>query len=92
MVNGGPFPATSDPATTSVGTLAIEGFLRPVAYQSLPDTLWPEPVRDDNPRGLTRLVDGRLEPGAAHTRHCAAGRVYLTGVHPAPDVRSPPTR
>ena len=69
MVHGGPFPATSDPRTTSVGTLATDRFLRPVAYQNLPDALLPEPVRDDNPWGLTRLVDGRLEPGAAHTRH-----------------------
>ena len=41
MVHGGPFPATSDPRSTSVGTLAIERFLRPVCYQDLPDELLP---------------------------------------------------
>jgi NADP-dependent aldehyde dehydrogenase len=61
MVHGGPFPATSDSRSTSVGTLAIERFLRPVAYQNLPDYLLPEPVRPDNPWHLTRRVDGELE-------------------------------
>jgi len=60
MVHGGPFPATSDSRTTSVGTLAIERFLRPVAYQDLPDDLLPEPLRRDNPWQLTRRLDGHL--------------------------------
>ncbi|MFG2000548.1 aldehyde dehydrogenase (NADP(+)) [Spirillospora sp. NPDC048911] len=46
MVHGGPFPATSAPATTSVGTRAIERFLRPVAYQNVPAALLPEDLRD----------------------------------------------
>lgn len=45
MVHGGPFPATSDGRTTSVGTLAIERFLRPVCYQDLPEALLPEELR-----------------------------------------------
>jgi 2,5-dioxopentanoate dehydrogenase len=61
MVHGGPFPATSDPRTTSVGTAAIERFLRPVCYQDLPDTLLPAPVHSDNPLALPRLVDGEPE-------------------------------
>jgi len=65
MVHGGPFPATSDGRTTSVGTLAIERFLRPVAYQGLPDALLPAPLREANPWNLTRLVDGVLQPGGA---------------------------
>ena len=60
MVHGGPFPATSAPATTSVGSLAIERFQRPVCYQDVPDELLPQAVRDANPWGLTRRVDGRL--------------------------------
>lgn len=64
MVHGGPFPATSDSRTTSVGSLAIERFLRPVAYQNLPQELLPAPLRDDNPWRLTRRLDGRLEAGA----------------------------
>jgi NADP-dependent aldehyde dehydrogenase len=64
MVHGGPFPATSDARSTSVGTLAIERFLRPVAYQNLPEYLLPEPVRSDNPWQLTRRVDGVLQAPA----------------------------
>jgi NADP-dependent aldehyde dehydrogenase len=61
MVHGGPFPATSDSRTTSVGTLAIERFQRPVCYQDLPADLLPEPVSDDNPWALTRRLDGALQ-------------------------------
>ncbi|SEP04580.1 aldehyde dehydrogenase (NADP(+)) [Aquisalimonas asiatica] len=61
MVHGGPFPATSDARTTSVGSAAIRRFLRPVCYQNLPAELLPEPVRDGNPLGVTRLVDGQRE-------------------------------
>jgi alpha-ketoglutaric semialdehyde dehydrogenase len=61
MVHGGPFPATSDARTTSVGSLAIERFQRPVSYQDVPAALLPEAVRDDNPWGLLRRVDGTLE-------------------------------
>jgi alpha-ketoglutaric semialdehyde dehydrogenase len=61
MVHGGPFPATSDSRTTSVGSLAIERFQRPVCYQDVPADLLPMPVRDGNPWHLTRRVDGSLE-------------------------------
>jgi NADP-dependent aldehyde dehydrogenase len=60
MVHGGPFPATSDSRTTSVGATAIERFLRPVCYQDVPEELLPAPLRDENPWGLTRMVDGKL--------------------------------
>ncbi|MEU9712136.1 aldehyde dehydrogenase (NADP(+)) [Streptomyces sp. NPDC047967] len=46
MVHGGPWPATSSPAATSVGTLAVERWLRPVCYQSFPDALLPAELRD----------------------------------------------
>jgi NADP-dependent aldehyde dehydrogenase len=49
MVHGGPYPATSDSRTTSVGSLAIDRFLRPVAYQNLPAGLLPPAVRDAPP-------------------------------------------
>ncbi len=65
MVHGGPFPATSDPRSTSVGTLAIRRFLRPVCYQDLPAALLPAAVADGNPLGLPRLVDGAAQPGPA---------------------------
>lgn len=60
MVHGGPFPATSDSRTTSVGTLAINRFLRPVAYQNLPQELLPTPLQDTNPWHLNRRVDGTV--------------------------------
>ncbi len=59
MVHGGPWPATTAAQTTSVGTLAIERFLRPVCYQDCPEALLPEALREDNPLALRRLVDGR---------------------------------
>jgi NADP-dependent aldehyde dehydrogenase len=58
MVHGGPYPATSDGRTTSVGTLAIDRFLRPVCLQDAPATALPEAVQESNPLGLRRLVDG----------------------------------
>lgn len=58
MVHGGPFPATSDSRTTSVGTLAIERFLRPVCYQDIPSALLPPALEDANPLRLRRFVDG----------------------------------
>jgi len=63
MVHGGPFPATSDSRSTSVGATAIERFLRPVCYQDVPAELLPEELRDANPLGLARLIDGQLRIG-----------------------------
>jgi len=60
MVHGGPYPATSDSRTTSVGARAIERFLRPVCYQNVPNSLLPSAIADGNPDGLPRRVDGRL--------------------------------
>jgi NADP-dependent aldehyde dehydrogenase len=59
MVHGGPYPATSDARGTSVGTLAIDRFLRPVCFQNYPDYLLPEALRNANPLGIQRLVDGK---------------------------------
>ncbi|TCQ99099.1 NADP-dependent aldehyde dehydrogenase [Neorhizobium sp. JUb45] len=58
MVHGGPFPATSDSRTTSVGILAIRRFLRPVSYQDLPDDLLPAELGDDGLSALPHLRDG----------------------------------
>lgn len=63
MVHGGPYPATSDARGTSVGTLAIDRFLRPVCYQNYPQSLLPEALRDDNPLNLRRLVNGQWSKG-----------------------------
>ncbi|WP_409319509.1 aldehyde dehydrogenase (NADP(+)) [Pseudomonas sp. KCJK9016] len=61
MVHGGPFPATSDGRTTSVGTAAIQRFLRPVCYQDFPDVLLPAALKQSNPLSLRRLLDGQRE-------------------------------
>ena len=61
MVHGGPYPATSDGRTTSVGTLAIHRFLRPVAFQNLPAALLPPAISDDNDWDIARRVDGLRE-------------------------------
>jgi NADP-dependent aldehyde dehydrogenase len=58
MVHGGPYPATSDGRSTSVGSQAIFRFARPVAYQGLPQSALPEALQDTNPLGLLRLWNG----------------------------------
>jgi len=67
MVHGGPYPATSDPRGTSVGSLAIERFLRPVCFQNYPDALLPDALRNANPLGIRRLVDGETSSAALCT-------------------------
>jgi len=59
MVHGGPYPATSDARGTSVGTLAIDRFLRPVCFQNYPDSLLPDALKNGNPLRIQRLVDGQ---------------------------------
>ncbi|MFK3791447.1 aldehyde dehydrogenase (NADP(+)) [Pseudomonas piscis] len=61
MVHGGPFPATSDSRSTSVGTAAIARFLRPVCYQNFPDALLPAAIQSANPMALSRLVNGQRQ-------------------------------
>jgi NADP-dependent aldehyde dehydrogenase len=63
MVHGGPFPATSDGRSTSVGTLAIERFLRPVCYQDFPDSLLPRVLRRDFVPSLPHRFDGVYREG-----------------------------
>ena len=63
MVHGGPYPATSDGRTTSVGSLAIMRFLRPVCFQDIPDALLPPALQAANPWRLARQVDGAWERG-----------------------------
>lgn len=60
MVHGGPFPATSDSRTTSVGTRAITRFARPVCYQDFPDASLPMELRRGNSLGVQRMVNGKL--------------------------------
>lgn len=61
MVHGGPFPATSDSRTTSVGSLAIDRFLRPVSYQNMAQPVLPPELRDEAcGDGVPRLMGGTL--------------------------------
>lgn len=60
--HGGPYPATTAPSTTSVGTASIGRFMRPVSYQDLPDSALPPALQELNPWGIPRRVDGRFEP------------------------------
>jgi NADP-dependent aldehyde dehydrogenase len=60
MQHGGPWPSTTSSASTSVGAAAIERWLRPVTYQSVPDDLLPPALQDSNPLAIPRRVDGIL--------------------------------
>ncbi len=64
MQHGGPYPATTAPGTTSVGMNAIYRFMRPIAFQNVPDALLPDPLKDANPLGILRLVDDVYTAGA----------------------------
>jgi acyl-CoA reductase-like NAD-dependent aldehyde dehydrogenase len=63
MHHGGPYPATTSALHTSVGTTAIRRFQRPIAYQDTPQDALPLALRDDNPLGVPRRIDGRLTVG-----------------------------
>lgn len=58
--HGGPWPATSVPSATSVGSAALARFTRPLAYQNAPRSLLPTPLQDQNKWRIPRRVDGRL--------------------------------
>ncbi len=60
MVHGGPYPATSDSRATSVGTYSIYRFARPVCYQDFPQAALPDELKNRNPLGIWRLVDGEF--------------------------------
>lgn len=60
MVHGGPYPSTSDGRSTSVGTQAIFRFTRLVCYQGFPDNALPDELKEANPLGIWRMIDGNL--------------------------------
>jgi alpha-ketoglutaric semialdehyde dehydrogenase len=64
MVHGGPFPATSESRMTSVGMQAIYRFVRPVCYQDFPQAALPDELKNDNPLGIWRLIDGEFTRAA----------------------------
>lgn len=61
MMHGGPFPASSDSRSTSVGTAAIYRFTRPISYQNFPENLLPDELKTANPLGVWRLVNGDFQ-------------------------------
>jgi NADP-dependent aldehyde dehydrogenase len=63
--HGGPWPSTSRPDATSVGAAALDRFTRPVAFQAVPHAALPAVLRDDNPWGAPRRVDGQREVAGA---------------------------
>ena len=60
MQHGGPFPASTDSRFTSVGTGAIKRFVRPVAFQDAPDSYLPDELKNKNPLGIWRLMNGEF--------------------------------
>jgi NADP-dependent aldehyde dehydrogenase len=60
MQHGGPFPATTASHTTSVGSYAIKRFARPIAFQDMPQALLPDALKEGNPLGIWRTVNGNL--------------------------------
>ncbi|MGL6159852.1 aldehyde dehydrogenase (NADP(+)) [Microbulbifer sp.] len=58
MMHGGPFPAATDSRFTSVGTMAIARFVRPICFQNYPENLLPDALKNSNPLGISRLVNG----------------------------------
>lgn len=60
MMHGGPFPATTDSRFTAVGTDAIKRFVRPVSFQHFSNALLPDELKDENPLGIWRMVNGNF--------------------------------
>ncbi|HUK49052.1 MAG TPA: aldehyde dehydrogenase (NADP(+)) [Terriglobales bacterium] len=65
MVHGGPYPATSDGRSTSVGSQAIFRFARLVCYQGFPDAALPDELKDTNPLGIWRMIDAMMTKNSA---------------------------
>ena len=61
MQHGGPYPACTDSRFSALGTDSVKRFSRPVAFQNFPDSLFPDELKNSNPLGIWRLVDGRWE-------------------------------
>lgn len=60
MQHGGPFPSTTDSRFGSVGPDAIKRFVRPISFQNYPDALLPDELKEENPLGVIRIVDGEI--------------------------------
>lgn len=57
MVHGGPYPASTDSRFTAVGINSIKRWVRPFSYQSWPNELLPDELKNENPLRISRFVD-----------------------------------
>ena len=64
MVHGGPYPASTDSRFTAVGINSIKRWVRPFSFQSWPNSSLPDELKNENPLGISRIVDGKstIEP------------------------------
>ena len=60
MVHGGPYPASTDSRFTAVGISSIKRWVRPFSYQDWPNELLPDELKNENPLGISRLVNNKL--------------------------------
>jgi len=66
MIHGGPYPASTDPRFTSVGMEAIKRWVRPLCYQDCPNDFLPDELKDDNPNGILRKINGEYSRNIIH--------------------------
>ena len=59
MVHGGPYPASTDSRFTAVGVNSIKRWVRPVSFQNWPNHLLPDSLKNENPLGISRLINGK---------------------------------
>jgi NADP-dependent aldehyde dehydrogenase len=59
MVHGGPYPASTDSRFTAVGINSIKRWVRPFSFQSWPNEMLPDELKNENPLGISRIVDGK---------------------------------
>ncbi len=64
MHHGGPYPSTTDPRFTSVGSDAVKRFVRPITFQNWPDEFLPEELKNENTLQISRIVDGEIHSGS----------------------------
>ncbi len=60
MHHGGPYPASTDSRFTAVGIHSVKRWVRPISYQDWPDNQLPDALKNSNPLGISRLVNGKM--------------------------------
>jgi len=59
MLHGGPYPSSTDSRFTAVGIHSVKRWVRPFSFQSWPNELLPNELKNENPLGITRLLNGQ---------------------------------